>query len=168
MRIYIYIYMYIVYNVSVQCIQQAVCVVNLRDRLRAGSANEQTKNLDQTCHIIPPSQIDGGCVWLFLQVQKGNIYFTDRHGWKDIIWQRRGFQRVWLAQILNFKAWNSLGISQEFRGSVSGTPDSDQKILRPIRKATIRKQRIPDSAYLVHTWHQPFYYYYYYYYYYYS
>ena len=28
-------------------------------------------------HILPPSEIDGGCFWLRLQAQEGNIYFTE-------------------------------------------------------------------------------------------
>ena len=30
-----------------------------------------------TCHILPPSEIDLSCVWLLLQAQKGDIYFTE-------------------------------------------------------------------------------------------
>ena len=30
-----------------------------------------------TCHILPPSEIDWGCVWLSSQAQEGNIYFTE-------------------------------------------------------------------------------------------
>ena len=56
------------------------------------AAPEHARRLELFCHVLPPSEIDGGLVWAAFTSSKGKIRFTEKYpfhriGWKGRMWQ---------------------------------------------------------------------------------
>ena len=75
LSLYIYIYIH-TYTLFVCCCFYTTLCYAMLYHAASGSPSWDL-HLGHTCHILPPSEIDLGCVWLCLQAQEGNIYFTE-------------------------------------------------------------------------------------------